>query len=138
MASVAEDRNAEIVRRLMDLFASTLSHQAAALEGIGLTYAQAKLLWRLEPGELLPLKELARRIGVDPSNAAGVVDQLTERGLLTSRRSEHDRRVRLIRLTGPGVRARRQLVDRMSDHPALESLSAARRADLLEILREVA
>jgi DNA-binding MarR family transcriptional regulator len=132
------DGNEEIVRRLMDLFASTLHHQAACLEGVGLTYAQAKLLWRLEPGELLPLNELARRIGVDPSNAAAVVDQLIERGLLASRRSEHDRRVRLIRLTGPGVRARRELVARMSDHPALESLSAARRADLLEILREVA
>jgi DNA-binding MarR family transcriptional regulator len=132
------DGNEEIVRRLMDLFASTLHHQAACLEGVGITYAQAKLLWRLEPGELLPLKELARRIGVDPSNAAGVIDQLTERGLLASRRSEHDRRVRLIRLTGPGVRMRRQLVARMSDHPALESLSAARRAELLEILREVA
>jgi DNA-binding MarR family transcriptional regulator len=132
------DGNEEIVRRLMDLFASTLHHQAACLEGVGITYAQAKLLWRLEPGELLPLKELARRIGVDPSNAAGVIDRLTERGLLASRRSEHDRRVRLIRLTGPGVRLRRQLVARMSDHPALESLSSARRAELLEILREVA
>jgi DNA-binding MarR family transcriptional regulator len=134
----AVDGNEEIVRRLMDLFASTLHHQAACLEGVGLSYAQAKLLWRLEPGELLPLKELARRIGVDPSNAAGIVDQLTERGLVTSRRSEHDRRVRLIRLTGPGMRLRRQLVARMSDHPALEALSASRRADLLEILREVA
>jgi DNA-binding MarR family transcriptional regulator len=132
------DGNEEIVRRLMNLFASTLHHQAACLEGVGLTYAQAKLLWRLEPGELLPLNELARRIGVDPSNAAAVVDQLIERGLLASRRSEHDRRVRLIRLTGPGVRARRQLVARMSDHPALVSVAAARRADLLEILREVA
>jgi DNA-binding MarR family transcriptional regulator len=130
--------NEEIVRRLMDLFASTLDHQASCLEGVGITYAQAKLLWRVEPGELLPLKELARRIGVDPSNAAGVVDQLTQRGLLASRRSEHDRRVRLIRLTGPGVRLRRQLVARMSDHPALESLSPTRREDLLEILREVA
>jgi MarR family transcriptional regulator, organic hydroperoxide resistance regulator len=130
--------NEEIVRRLMNLFASTLHHQAACLEGVGLSYAQAKLLWRLEPGELLPLNELARRIGVDPSNAAGVVDQLTERGLVASRRSDHDRRVRLIRLTATGVRLRRQLVARMSDHPALESLSAARRDELLEILREVA
>jgi MarR family transcriptional regulator, organic hydroperoxide resistance regulator len=133
-----DGNNEEIVRRLMDLFASTLHHQAACLEGVGLTYAQAKLLWRVEPGELLALNELARRIGVDPSNAAGVVDQLTERGLLASRRSEHDRRVRLIRLTGPGVRLRRQLIERMSDHPALESLSPARRDELLDILREVA
>jgi DNA-binding MarR family transcriptional regulator len=130
--------NEEIVRRLMDLFATTLHHQASCLEGVGLSYAQAKLLWRLETGELLPLKELARRIGVDPSNAADVVAQLTEKGLVASRRSEHDRRVRLIRLTAPGVRLRRQLVERMSDHPALESLSTTRRGELLDILREVA
>jgi MarR family transcriptional regulator, organic hydroperoxide resistance regulator len=130
--------NEEIVRRLMDLFASTLHHQAACLEGVGLTYAQAKLLWRLETGELIALKELARRMGVDPSNAADVVAQLVERGFVASRRSENDRRVRLIRLTAPGVRLRRQLIARMSDHPSLESLSTSRRGDLLEILREVA
>src|ERR671939_1803033 len=131
MATAAESvPNEEIVRRLMDLFASTLHHQASCLEGVGLSYAQAKLLWRLEPGELLSLKELARRIGVDPSNAADVVAQLTERALVSSRRSQHDRRVRLIRLTGPGVRLRRQLVERMADLPALEPLSAARRSDL--------
>lgn len=133
-----ETHNEEIVRRLMDLFATTLDHQAACLEGVGLTYAQAKLLWRLETGETIPLKELARRIGVDPSNAAGVVAQLAERGFVASRRSENDRRVRLIRLTAPGVRLRRQLVARMSDHPALGTLSATRRGELLEILREVA
>src|SRR5436190_18142121 len=132
------EANEEIVRRLMDLFVTTLHHQASCLEGVGLSYAQAKLVWRLEPGELLSLKELARRIGVDPSNAADVVAQLTKRGLVSSRRSEHDRRVRLIRLTGPGVRLRRQLVERMSDLPAIESLSAARRSELLDILREVA
>jgi len=135
---VAETRSEEIVRRLMDLFATTLDHQASCLEGVGLTYAQAKLLWRLEPGELISLKELARRMGVDPSNAADVVTQLVDRGLLASRRSEHDRRVRLLRLTGPGVRLRRELVERMSDHPALDSLSASRQGELLEILREVA
>src|SRR5438105_3011247 len=128
----------EIVRRLMNLFASTLDHQASCLEGVGLTYAQAKLLWRLETGELIALKELARRMGIDPSNAADVVGQLEDRGLVASRRAQHDRRVRLLRLTAPGVRVRRQLVARMSDHPALEGLSAARRGDLLEILREVA
>jgi DNA-binding MarR family transcriptional regulator len=135
---MSETDNEEIVRRLMDLFASTLHHQAACLEGVGLTYAQAKLLWRLETGELIALKELSRRMGVDPSNAADVVAQLVERGLVASRRSEHDKRVRLIRLTATGVRLRRQLIERMSDHPSLESLSAARRGDLLQILREVA
>jgi MarR family transcriptional regulator, organic hydroperoxide resistance regulator len=128
----------ELMRRLMDLFARTLDHQGSCLETIGVTYAQAKLLWRLEPGDVLQLKELAKRMGVDPSNAADIVDQLHGRRLLTSRRSEHDRRVRLIRLTAPGVRLRRQLVNCISDHPSLEPLSNARRAELLAILREVA
>jgi DNA-binding MarR family transcriptional regulator len=126
------------MRRLMDLFARTLDHQGSCLETIGVTYAQAKLLWRLEPGDLLQLKELAKRMGVDPSNAADVVDQLDGRRLVTSRRSEHDRRVRLIRLTASGVRLRRQLVNCISDHPSLEPLSKARRAELLVILREIA
>jgi DNA-binding MarR family transcriptional regulator len=126
------------MRRLMDLFARTLDHQGSCLETVGVTYAQAKLLWRLEPNDVLQLKELARRMGVDPSNAADVVDQLHDRRLVTSRRSEHDRRVRLIRLTGPGIRLRRQLVECISKHPSLEPLSKARRAELLAILREVA
>ena len=122
----------------MELFARTLDHQGTCLERTGLTYSQAKLLWRLEPGDVLPLKDLARRIGVDPSNAAGVVRQLEDRGLVFSRRADHDRRVRAIRLTGPGVRLRRQLVTCISHHPSIEALSAERRDELLAILREVA
>src|SRR3954463_3774744 len=98
------------MRRLMDLFAQTLDHQGIYLETLGLTYSQAKLLWRLEGGETPALKELARRCGVDPSNLAGVVDQLTERKLVLSRPAVHDKRVRVIRLTADGVRLRRRLV----------------------------
>jgi DNA-binding MarR family transcriptional regulator len=128
----------ELVRRLMDLFARTLDHQGGCLETVGLTYVQAKLVWRLEVGELVSVKELARRMGVDPSNASSVVEQLTARGLVASRRAEHDRRVRLVRLTGPGARVRRELVACLSAHPALDTLPKERRAQLLEILREVA
>ena len=45
----------------MDLFARTLDHQGTFLEALGLTYSQAKLLWRLEVGDTPSLKELARR-----------------------------------------------------------------------------
>src|SRR5438128_9872284 len=97
----------EIVQRLMDLFARTLDHQGTCLETLELTYAQAKLMWRLETGDTPSLKELAKRCGVDPSNLAGVVDQLTERGLVASRPAVHDRRGRIVRLTADGVRRRR-------------------------------
>jgi len=127
----------EIMRRLMDLFARTLDHQGTFLETLGLTYSQAKLLWRLEVGDTPSLKELARRCGVDPSNLGGVVDQLTERGLLLSRPAAHDKRVRVIRLTADGVRLRRRLVAFMSENPAIHALSQHRQNQLLEILREV-
>ena len=127
----------ELMRRLMDLFARTLDHQGTYLETLGLTYSQAKLLWRLEVGDTVSLKELARRCGVDPSNLAGVVDQLTVRKLVLSRPAQHDKRVRVIRLTADGVRLRRRLVACISQNPAIDGLSSKRQGELLAILREV-
>ena len=128
----------ELVSRLMDLFARTLDHQGTCLETLEVTYAQAKLLWRLEAGDTPSLKEAARRCGVDPSNLSGVVDQLTERGLVTSRPAVHDKRVRVIRLTGEGVRMRRRLLACLAQNPTIDSLSPTQQKQLLEILREVA
>jgi DNA-binding MarR family transcriptional regulator len=128
----------ELVSRLMDLFARTLDHQGTCLETLELTYAQAKLLWRLEAGDTPSLKEAARRCGVDPSNLSGVVDQLTERGLVATRPAVHDRRVRVIRLTAEGIRTRRRLLACLSQNPSIGALSPARQKQLLEILRNVA
>jgi DNA-binding MarR family transcriptional regulator len=128
----------EIVKRLMDLFAETLSHQGTCLETLELTYSQAKLIWRLEASDTPSLSELARRCGVDPSNLAGVVDQLVERKLVATRPATHDKRVRVVRLTGEGVRLRRKLVACLSRNPSIQSLPPDRQRQLLEILREVA
>ena len=130
-------RQEEIARRLMDLFADTLTHQGSCLETLELTYSQAKLLWRLEVGDTPSLKELARRCRVDPSNLADVVDQLTEQRLVLSRPAPHDKRVRVIRLTADGVRLRRRLVACLAQNPSIESLPRNRQDELLDILREV-
>ena len=137
MPSQHEPRE-EIVKRLMDLFAETLSHQGTCLETLELTYSQAKLLWRLEVNDTPSLKELARRCGVDPSNLATIVDQLTARKLVLSRPAVHDKRVRVIRLTAHGVRLRRRLVACLAQNPSIGSLPRERQEQLLEILREVA
>jgi DNA-binding MarR family transcriptional regulator len=128
----------ELVARLMELFARTLDHQGTCLETLELTYAQAKLIWRLEASDTPSLKEAAKRCGVDPSNLSGVVDQLIERGLMTSRPAAHDKRVRIVRLTGDGVRMRKRLVACLSQNPTIGSLSADQQERLLEILRDVA
>jgi DNA-binding MarR family transcriptional regulator len=132
------DAQEELVSRLMELFARTLDHQGTCLETLELTYAQAKLIWRLEAGDTPSLKEAAKRCGVDPSNLSGVVDQLTDRGLMTSRPAAHDKRVRIVRLTGEGVRMRRRLIACLSQNPSIGSLSSAQQQQLLDILREVA
>jgi MarR family transcriptional regulator, organic hydroperoxide resistance regulator len=134
----AKSEQEELVSRLMDLFARSLDHQGACLQSLELTYAQAKLIWRLEAGDTPSLKEAARRCGVDPSNLSSVVDQLTERGLMTSRPAQHDRRVRIVRLTGEGARMRKRLLACLAENPAVDSLSPARQKQLLEILRDVA
>lgn len=128
----------ELVSRLMDLFARSLDHQGTCLETLELTYAQAKLVWRLNAGDTPSLKEAARRCGVDPSNLSSVVDQLTERGLMTSRPAQHDKRVRIVRLTGEGVRMRKRLLACLAENPVVGSLSPARQKQLLDILRDVA
>jgi len=122
----------------MELFARTLDHQGTCLETLELTYPQAKLIWRLEAGDTPSLKEAARRCGVDPSNLSGVVDQLTERGLVASRPAVHDRRVRVVRLTAEGVRLRRRLLACLARNPSLGALSPPQQKQLLEILRDVA
>jgi DNA-binding MarR family transcriptional regulator len=128
----------ELVTRLMELFARTLDHQGTCLETLELTYAQAKLIWRLDAGDTPSLKEAARRSGVDPSNLSAVVDQLIERGLMTSRPAAHDKRVRIVRLTGEGVRMRKRLVACLSQNPTLGSLTSQQQKQLLDILRDVA
>jgi DNA-binding MarR family transcriptional regulator len=138
MASKPRQEEEELVSRLMELFARTLDHQGTCLETLELSYSQAKLIWRLRAGDTPSLKEAARRCGVDPSNLSSVVDQLTERGLMTSRPAAHDKRVRIVRLTGEGVRMRRRLVACMAQNPTVGSLSSEQQKQLLEILRNVA
>src|SRR5256885_15823587 len=81
----------ELVSRLMHLFARTLDHQGTCLETLQLTYAQAKLIWRLEAGDTPPLKEAARRCGGDPSNLPSVAAQPAEGGLRAARPAPHHR-----------------------------------------------
>lgn len=128
----------ELVQRLMNLFARTLDHQGTCLETLELTYQQAKLIWRLEPGDTPSVKEAAKRCGVDPSNLSSVIDQLVERGLMITRPATHDRRVRIVRLTAEGVRVRRRLVNCLAENPTIDALSPEQQDELLTILREVA
>ena len=105
---------------------------AAALE---LSPAQCHVLYVIEPGKPLPMKQLAASLSCDASNVTGLVDRLESRGLVRRLPGRDDRRVKELDLTPTGARLRAELVARMSTPPpALARLSARDQRELERIL----
>jgi DNA-binding MarR family transcriptional regulator len=75
-----------------------------------------------------PMGELALHMHCDSSNITGIVDRLTERGLVERRAAEGDRRVKLVALTGAGRDLRDELDRRRSEPPP--EIAALSDADL--------
>jgi len=105
---------------------------AAALE---LSPAQCHVLYVIEPGKPVPMKQLAASLSCDASNVTGLVDRLESRGLIRRQPGREDRRVKELDLTPTGVRLRAELVARMSTPPAaIGRLSARDQRELERIL----
>jgi DNA-binding MarR family transcriptional regulator len=90
------------VQQLMRLFAATYAHDMDFVANkLGLTRTQAVLLGEAsEPGSI---RELAERIGCDPSNLTGVVQRLSERELIVVEPDPADRRIKRVALSKAGV-----------------------------------
>jgi DNA-binding MarR family transcriptional regulator len=107
----------------------------AALNELGLGFAQAHALRMLDPDEPRPMSALAERLFCDASNVTGIVDRLEKRGLVERRSAEGDRRVKALTLTPAGVELREAVMALMSEPPeAIASLSAADQRALRDIL----
>jgi len=110
--------------------------QARAAE-FNLSVPEAKSLQVLEPERPLSMRELAARLGANPSNVTVAVGRLEARGLV-SRHGSEDRRVKGVLLTDRGRDLRRRLELRLAeDHPAVRGLSASQREALRRILRRL-
>src|SRR6266568_160917 len=74
---------------------------------------EARLLWEIgsEGGSV---RELRRRLGLDSAYVSRLLRSLEGQGLIVVGTSEHDRRVRHVRLTAAGLRERAEL-DRRAD-----------------------
>src|SRR4051794_31033952 len=90
------------VQQLMRLLVATYAHEMDSLAGeLGLTRTQAILLGTAtQPGSI---RELAQRMGCDPSNLTGVVQRLRERDLIAVEPDPDDLRAKRISLTTAGV-----------------------------------
>ncbi len=102
-----------------------------------LTPPQAVLLRMLR--DPLPMRHLAASMRCDASNITGLVDKLEARGLAERRAEPHDRRVKLVALTAEGERVLAAFEAELYSGPAaLESLGAAGRRELRDMLRRIA
>jgi len=105
---------------------------AATLE---LSPVQCHVLYVIEPGKPVPMKQLAASLSCDASNVTGLVDRLESRGLVRRVPGTEDRRVKVLDLTPTGARLRAELIARMSTPPpSIGRLSAKDQRDLERIL----
>lgn len=96
----------ELARLVLGLAARMQVHRNACAAEFDLTPALAKALRELEPGQPIPMRELALRLDCDASNLTGLVDRLEDRGAVERRPDLVDRRVKTLVLTEEGVRLR--------------------------------
>jgi DNA-binding MarR family transcriptional regulator len=97
---------------------------------------QVMALRHLDPAEPKPMSELALALRCDNSNVTGLVDRLEDRGLVERRAAEHDRRVKMLRITERGADVRDRLAARLDEPPEpLASLSIEDQRALRDIMR---
>src|SRR5215469_11444176 len=99
---------------------------------------QARLLWEIGP-DGCDIRLLRSRLDLDSGYLSRLLRALENDGLVAVEPSRADGRVRIARLTGPGL-AERAVLDRRSDDAAvaiLGTLSARQRARLVAAMAEV-
>ncbi|KMZ12846.1 Transcriptional regulator, MarR family [Candidatus Burkholderia humilis] len=82
---------------------------------LGITGAQASIMFMLAVGKCSTAADIAREYGIDASAVTRLIDRLEKRGLLSRVRSEADRRVVRLALT-PDGRAMAEKVPEIFSH----------------------
>ncbi len=123
---------------LLKFFFSQRAGLPAVAGEFDLSPAQCHLLHLIEPGQPLPMGQLAETLACHASNVTGLVDRLESRGLVRRQSSETDRRLKVLVLTPLGIRLRTVLLERMTHPPeTLNRLPVAEQRMLVKILRRL-
>ncbi|MDZ4734807.1 MAG: MarR family transcriptional regulator [Rhodospirillaceae bacterium] len=101
---------------------------------------QWAVLAKLDEESATSQNRLGRLAAMDGATVKGVVDRLTERGLVETRADPDDRRHRVVALTVAGRRlvARSRAAASAITEETLSPLSATERSALLALLRKLA
>jgi DNA-binding MarR family transcriptional regulator len=97
-----------------------------------------KTLVRLSKGDGIPMGELARSFGCDPSYITALVDDLDEQGLAHREPAPDDRRVKIVVLTKAGRKLAAEIDAVLSVPPAaFAALSSAELRQLRDLLDKI-
>ena len=96
------DRSSRVWFRLIRLEARMQAAVGERLREIGVSIPQCDVLTTLTEQEGVSQQELAKRLYVTKGNISGLIDRLTEAGLVERRAAASDRRQRAIHLTEAG------------------------------------
>jgi DNA-binding MarR family transcriptional regulator len=114
------------------------AHFAAVVSELDLAPMQAKALHELDLEQPISMRELARRLGADPSNVTGLIDRLEARGLVERRPDPNDRRIKGLALTPAGASLRQRLFARLYSAPrSLGELSQRDQRCLRDVLERI-
>jgi DNA-binding MarR family transcriptional regulator len=111
-----------------------ISDHAPEFTEVGVTMAQAKVLYVVLAAGHLRMSELANRLGISPSSASEIVERLVELGLLQRAEDADDRRQVVITTTPDAV----ALLERFRElnQRQLRELLGRLDADELEVVGE--
>lgn len=123
--------------RAMAALVLAQDRKTAVSDALGLSFARIRVLRRLAP-EPRTLRELAALLNADPPYVTVMVDDLENRGLVRRTPHPHDRRAKLVQLTGAGRAAAVRAEAILGDPPdALRALTAEDAATLIRILDQL-
>jgi MarR family transcriptional regulator, organic hydroperoxide resistance regulator len=124
----------ELAKLVHELDMQHNARQRERVGKLGLTIAQASALRELTGP--MTLRELAVRMGCEPSNAIVVIDYLEGQQLVERRPHPTDRRAKQLMLTPEGAERREQLLESLrGEEPLLIGLTQQEQDTLQDLLQ---
>ncbi len=125
----------QVVKALQGVAASTDAVVARVLVEFGVTHSAAAMLWALDPlADPLTMRDIADRIGCDPSTISLTASKLEQGGLIARRPHPKDGRKRVLVLTEKGGELWAELGARLHFASPLSRLTGEERRELRALL----
>lgn len=134
----AQDSVLTLIQQLFTVTASLEAEVSRVLAEFDLSGSAGGLLWLLDPARpRLRMREIARRLGCDPSNVSLLGDKLERAGLVCRRTDPDDRRSRAFVLTEAGTQLRGRLLARLVTVTPLPRLTDREQHQLSRLLTKL-